>query len=118
MGGCIDNYSHFFYWDGPNRHDLFRNGAEIHCPGRFFPDLMLEESRRFMEANHSRPFFLYFALNMPHYPYQADPKWLNIIKTCPIHGASTPPLHPPWMNGSAPARAAATAAVMPAGTPL
>ena len=22
MGGCIDNYSHFFYWAGPNRHDL------------------------------------------------------------------------------------------------
>jgi len=22
MGGCIDNYSHFFYWQGPNRHDL------------------------------------------------------------------------------------------------
>lgn len=21
MGGCIDNLSHFFYWDGPNRHD-------------------------------------------------------------------------------------------------
>ena len=29
MGGCIDNYSHFFYWVGPNRHDLFRDGVEI-----------------------------------------------------------------------------------------
>ena len=27
MGGCIDNYSHFFYWQGPNRHDLWRNGC-------------------------------------------------------------------------------------------
>jgi arylsulfatase A len=26
MGGCIDNYSHFFYWVGPNRHDLWRQG--------------------------------------------------------------------------------------------
>ena len=26
MGGCIDNFSHFFYWNGPNRHDLWRNG--------------------------------------------------------------------------------------------
>ena len=29
MGGCIDNYSHFFYWDGPNQHDLQRNGREV-----------------------------------------------------------------------------------------
>jgi len=30
MGGCIDNYSHYFYWNGPNRHDLWRNvGARI-----------------------------------------------------------------------------------------
>src|SRR5262249_37214011 len=24
-----------------------------------------------------RPFFLYFAINEPHYPYQGDPKWLE-----------------------------------------
>lgn len=29
MGGCIDNYSHFFYWVGPNRHDLWRNNQMI-----------------------------------------------------------------------------------------
>ena len=29
MGGCIDNYSHFFYWQGPNRHDLWRDGKEV-----------------------------------------------------------------------------------------
>jgi arylsulfatase A-like enzyme len=29
MGGCIDNYSHFFYWQGPNRHDLWRDGTEV-----------------------------------------------------------------------------------------
>src|SRR5690606_22167994 len=32
MGGCIDNYSHFFYWNGPNRHDMWRNGEEIYEP--------------------------------------------------------------------------------------
>src|SRR6056297_3126309 len=42
MGGCIDNYSHFFYWNGPNRHDLWRNGREVWADGRFFPDLMVE----------------------------------------------------------------------------
>jgi arylsulfatase A len=27
--GCIDNFSHYFYWEGPNRHDLYRNGNEV-----------------------------------------------------------------------------------------
>ena len=83
MGGCIDNFSHFFYWEGPNRHDLYRNGQEVYYPGRFFPDLMVEEARRFLKENRQRPFFLYFAFNMPHYPYQAEPKWLEHYKGLP-----------------------------------
>ena len=76
MGGCIDNYSHFVYWGGPNHHDLYRNGSEVQLPGRFFGDLMVEEAGAFLERNRDRPFFLYFAINAPHYPYQGDPKWL------------------------------------------
>lgn len=83
MGGCIDNYSHFFYWDGPNRHDLFRNGVEVQRPGRFFGDLMVEETTRFLEDHRDGPFFLYLAANMPHYPYQGDPKWLEHFKDLP-----------------------------------
>ena len=55
MGGCIDNLSHFFYWQGPNRHDLYRNGREVFYPGRFFGDLMVEETSRFLEQNRARP---------------------------------------------------------------
>jgi arylsulfatase A len=40
MQGCIDNYSHFFYWAGPNRHDLWLNGQEIFRDGQYFGDLM------------------------------------------------------------------------------
>lgn len=83
MGGCIDNFSHFFYWQGPNRHDLHRNGMEVHYPGRFFGDLMVEEAARFMEMKPATPFFIYFALNMPHYPYQGDPKWLARYQDLP-----------------------------------
>ncbi len=78
--GCIDNYSHFFYWNGPNRHDLFRNGKEVYYPGQYFPDLMVKEAGQFMEQNKENPFFLYFAINMPHYPYQGDPKWLEYYR--------------------------------------
>lgn len=77
MVGCIDNYSHFFYWNGPNRHDLFRNGKEVYYNGQFFPDLMVNEASTFMEDNSNNPFFMYFAVNMPHYPYQGDAKWLS-----------------------------------------
>ena len=77
MVGCIDNYSHFFYWSGPNRHDLYRNRKEVYYDGKFFPDLMATEATNFMEDNSKKPFFIYFAVNMPHYPYQGDPKWLS-----------------------------------------
>ncbi|MCD2426177.1 sulfatase-like hydrolase/transferase [Niabella pedocola] len=80
MGGCIDNYSHFFYWNGPNRHDLWRNGKEIHEDGAYFPDLMVREAGAFMEKNRNNPFFIYFAINIPHYPLQGEKKWLDYYK--------------------------------------
>ncbi len=75
MGGCIDNYSHFFYWVGPNRHDLWQNGQHIWRDGQFFPDLMAEECEKFIEENKERPFFIYWANNVPHYPLQGTEKW-------------------------------------------
>lgn len=75
MGGCIDNYSHFFYWAGPNRHDLWLNGKEIWRDGRYFPDLMVRQGHEFIEANRDRPFFMYWAINLPHYPLQGKAKW-------------------------------------------
>ena len=83
MGGCIDNYSHFFYWNGPNRHDLWENGEEVHRQGAFFPELMVEEATRFIEDNQDQPFFLYFAMNTPHYPYQGKEKWLAHYEDLP-----------------------------------
>lgn len=77
MVGCIDGYSHYFYWSGPNRHDLYRNGQEVFENGRLFLDLMVEEAGQFMEAHREGPFFLYFAPNAPHYPYQGEPDWLD-----------------------------------------
>ena len=83
MDGCIGNYAHFFYWSGPNRHDLWRNGKRIHMPGQFFPDLMVDEASEFMTKNKDNPFFIYFALNTPHYPYQGEPYWLETYKDVP-----------------------------------
>ena len=83
MGGCIDNYSHFFYWNGPNRHDLWRNGKEIWEDGKFFPQLMVREAERFVDAHQEQPFFLYWAINWPHYPLQGTDKWREHYKDHP-----------------------------------
>ncbi|RYZ35548.1 MAG: sulfatase, partial [Sphingobacteriales bacterium] len=80
MGGCIDNYSHFYYWGGPNIHDLWRNGTEIYEPGKFFPEMMVAEAGKYMEENKNDPFFMYFAINAPHYPLQPEKKWLDHYK--------------------------------------
>lgn len=80
MGGCIDNYSHFFYWNGPNRHDLWKNGHEIWRDGSYFPQLMVDEASAFIEANQTKPFFMYFAMNIPHYPLQGTEKWRQHYK--------------------------------------
>jgi arylsulfatase A-like enzyme len=83
MGGCIDNYTHFFYWAGPNRHDLWENNQRVRLPGHYFPDLMVEKAKAFIEQHRERPFFMYFAINMPHYPYQGDEKWLQYYRQLP-----------------------------------
>ncbi len=75
MGGCIDNYSHFFYWQGPNRHDLWENNEEIWRDGEYFQDLMSDKVDSFLEENKDTAFFLYYALNLPHYPLQGTNKW-------------------------------------------
>ncbi|BDD12491.1 hypothetical protein FUAX_49230 (plasmid) [Fulvitalea axinellae] len=84
MGGCIDNYSHFFYWSGPNRHDLWRNGKEVFYDGQFFGDLMVDEVNNFVKQNRKKPFFMYWAINMPHYPYQPTEKWRKHYKDMPM----------------------------------
>jgi len=83
MDGCIDNYSHMFYWAGPNRHDLWENNKRVHHPGRFFPDLAVEKATAFLEKTRGKPFLMYFAINLPHYPYQGEPKWLEHYKKLP-----------------------------------
>ena len=78
--GCIDNYSHFYYWRGPNRHDLFRNNKEIFLDGEYFPDLMVKEAKQVIEKKSENPFFIFFSMNTPHYPYQGYAKWIKYYR--------------------------------------
>jgi arylsulfatase A len=83
MGGCIDNYSHFFYWEGPNRHDLWENGAETWRGGQHIGDLAVGHCNRFLESSRDKPFFLFWALNHPHYPLQGKAKWRDYYRHLP-----------------------------------
>jgi arylsulfatase A len=84
LGGCIDSYSHFYYWGGPNMHDLWRNNTEIHEEGKFFAEETLHETERFiLEGNQEQPFFVYWAVNIPHYPLQPKKKWLDYYAALP-----------------------------------
>ncbi len=70
--GCVDNYSHTFYWEEPPHfHDLWSDTREVHEEGTYLNDLITREAVRFVEENRSRPFLLYVAYNLPHYPMQA-----------------------------------------------
>ncbi|WP_235294889.1 sulfatase family protein [Portibacter lacus] len=80
MGGCIDNYSHFFYWNGPNKHDLWENSEEVWMDGEYFQDLMSDKANSFLEQNKDTSFFLYYAINLPHYPLQGTDKWREHYK--------------------------------------
>ena len=83
MGGCIDNYSHFFYWSGPNVHDLWRQDKEIWEDGIHFGDLMVREATAFLERNKDRPFFLFLPFNIPHYPLQGQARHRERYKDLP-----------------------------------
>ncbi len=68
--GFIDNYNHYFL-HGTGFHDLYEGTNEVHAEGRYFPDMMVNRSLKFIDENKDRPFFLYVPFNIPHYPEQA-----------------------------------------------
>lgn len=84
MAGCIDYYSHIFYWsmaDGKTNptHDLWENDQEIYNNGQYFTEMVtdkaVEKIRSMNEAGE--PFMLYVAYNAPHYPIHAPQKYLD-----------------------------------------
>lgn len=81
IGGVIDNWSHFYYWRGPNRHDLHRNNQEVFHDGEYFQDLVLNEAIGFIDESGEQPFFVFYSLNAPHYPYQGEVKWIEYYRS-------------------------------------
>ena len=68
--GFIDNYVHY-HLHGTGHHDLYEGTKEVFHRGEYFPDMITDRAMSFIERNQDRPFFLYYALNIPHYPEQS-----------------------------------------------
>jgi arylsulfatase A-like enzyme len=78
--GCIDYYSHRYYWGEPrtvNYHDLWRDRTEVFEDGTYFTELITREAKNFITENRSRPFFVYMPFNGVHYPMHAPRKYVE-----------------------------------------
>jgi len=83
LAGCIDYYSHIFYWGMWGQksfptHDLWQNGKEVYCNGEYFTDLVSRKAVEYVRrAAPNGPFFLYVPFNAPHYPMHAPKKYID-----------------------------------------
>ena len=78
--GCVDYFSHRFYWGEPKRvnfHDLWRNRTEVFDDGQYLTERIGQEAVSFISKQRSSPFFLYTAFNAVHYPMHAPQKYLE-----------------------------------------
>lgn len=73
--GFIDNFNHY-YLHREGFHDLYRGTEAVRHDGEYFPDLTTAEALRFLDENHTRPFFMVVSFNIPHYPEQPDPEFV------------------------------------------
>jgi len=91
LAGCIDFYSHIFYWGqggGTNPvHDLWDNNKEVWDNGRYFTEMVTERAVDYIDRVASddadEPFFLFVGYNAPHYPMHAPQKYLDRFPDLP-----------------------------------
>lgn len=88
LAGCVDYYSHIFYWsmaDGHTNptHDLWHNGNEIYENGEYLTELISRKSVEFIRSNAKTPFLLFVSYNAPHYPLHVPQKYLDRFSNLP-----------------------------------
>jgi len=86
LAGCIDYYSHIFYWGmnhpGPGvnpTHDLWEDGAEVWDNGAYFTEQITARAAEYLRdaVRAGGPFLLYVPYNAPHYPMHAPAKYMD-----------------------------------------
>ncbi|HYE05346.1 MAG TPA: sulfatase-like hydrolase/transferase [Planctomycetota bacterium] len=84
VAGCVDYFSHIFYWGmntpGPGinpTHDLWEDGREVWHDGDYLTDLITDRAVAGIRDAHrsGRPFLGYVAYNAPHYPMHAPERY-------------------------------------------
>lgn len=89
LAGCVDYYSHIFYWGQGGSlnpcHDLWENNVEVFEDGRYLTELIAERALAFVRraAAQEQPFFLYVPFNAVHYPMHAPTKYLERFPDLP-----------------------------------
>ncbi|GAB2542308.1 arylsulfatase A-like enzyme [Gracilibacillus alcaliphilus] len=84
--GCIDYFSHIFYWEGLPVHDLWENEEEVWNNGKYMTELITEKAVQFIQKqgqDDDQPFFLYVPYNAPHYPMHAPAKYMERFSHLP-----------------------------------
>jgi arylsulfatase A-like enzyme len=78
LAGCVDYYSHIYYWDRGNpEHDLWHNGKEIWLNGEYLTEVLTDKTVEYIGASEDEPFFIYVPFNAPHYPMHAPQKYVD-----------------------------------------
>ncbi len=88
LAGCIDYYSHIFYWgmaDGHTdpTHDLWENEDEVYANGEYMTERITRKAVEYIREKKDEPFFLYVAYNAPHYPMHAPQKYMDRFSHLP-----------------------------------
>lgn len=76
--GCVDYYSHIYYW-GPRNpvHDLWDDTEEVWRNGEYLTEVIAQEACRFIAENRDNDFFCYIPFNAPHYPMHAPERYMK-----------------------------------------
>ena len=74
LHGQIDQYTHIYKNGDRSWH---RNEQFIDEQGHATDLIAAETVRQIKDSDRSRPFFLYTAFSVPHYPLQEDEKWVK-----------------------------------------
>lgn len=78
LAGCVDYYSHIFYWGRGNPlHDLWDDEREVWHNGRYLTEVIAEKAVAFIDAHAEEPFFCFVPFNAPHYPMHAPAAYVD-----------------------------------------
>ncbi|MBO0812536.1 MAG: sulfatase-like hydrolase/transferase [Microlunatus sp.] len=82
--GCIDYYSHIYYWGSSNPvHDLWSDDDEVWANGEYFTTMIADRAADYIDDHAGRPFFLYLPFNAPHYPLHAPEQYVERFADLP-----------------------------------